>query len=90
MPGKIFYRERSSSDDSSKHPASDRARLPDYILVAISGVDLKVYGQYLEMSELKQIAEAVGAELVHVSKGPKQEDDEVAIHQHGGSAANAM
>ncbi len=63
MAGKIFYRERSKLVDGSKQPR--------YILVAVSGVDLKVYGQHLRMTELKQIAEAVGAELVALGRGPK-------------------
>lgn len=86
MPGKIFYRERHSSDDRSGGTASHGTGAPDYVLVAISGVDLKVYGQYLQMSELEQIAEAVNAELVHVSRGLKDhEDDEIEIHRMGGS-----
>ena len=68
MAGKIFYRERSKLVDGSKQPR--------YILVAISGVDLKVYGQHLRMTELKQIAEAVGAELVALGRGPKHGEEE--------------
>ncbi len=63
MAGKIFYRERSKM--------ADGAQQPRYILVAVSGVDLKVYGQHLRMSELKQIAEGVGAELVALNRGEK-------------------
>ncbi len=68
MAGKIFYRERHKLVDGSKQPR--------YILVAISGVDLKVYGQHLRMSELKQIGESVGAELVALGRGPKHEGDD--------------
>ncbi len=68
MAGKIFYRERHKLVDGSKQPR--------YILVAISGVDLKVYGQHLRMTELKQIAEAVGAELVALGRGPKHGGEE--------------
>ena len=63
MAGKIFYRERSKM--------ADGAQQPRYILVAVSGLDLKVYGQHLRMVELKQIAEAVGAELVALNRGEK-------------------
>ncbi len=63
MAGKIFYRERSKMVDGSKQPR--------YILVAVAGVDLKVYGQHLRMTELKQISESVGAELVSLERGPK-------------------
>ncbi len=63
MAGKLFYWERSKLVDGSKQPR--------YILTAVSDVDLKVYGQHLRMCELKQIAEAVGAELVALGRGPK-------------------
>lgn len=66
MAGKIFYRERRKLVDGSKQPR--------YILVAVSGVDLKVYGQHLRMSELKQIGEAVGAELVPLERGAKHHE----------------
>ncbi len=66
MTGKIFYRERRKLVDGSKQPR--------YILVAVSGVDLKVYGQHLRMSELKQISESVGAELVSLERGPKHHE----------------
>jgi hypothetical protein len=60
-PGKIFYRERNNTVDGSETPR--------YILVAVSNADLKVYGQHLRMSELKAIAEGVGAELVALPRG---------------------
>ncbi|MEZ4598571.1 MAG: hypothetical protein R2940_02140 [Syntrophotaleaceae bacterium] len=63
MAGKIFYREREKLVDGSKQPR--------YIVSAVSDVNLKVYGQHMRMSELKQIAEAVGAELVPLKRGPK-------------------
>jgi hypothetical protein len=56
MPGKIFYRER--------HRYACGAGTPRYLLRAVQGLNLKVYGQHLRMSELKAIAEATGAELV--------------------------
>ncbi len=68
MAGKIFYRERSKMADGAKQPR--------YILVAVSGLDLKVYGQHLRMCELKQIAEGVGAELVALGRGPKHAEEE--------------
>ncbi len=67
MAGKIFFRERSKMVDGSKQPR--------YILVAISGVDLKVYGQHLRMTELKQISEAVGADLIPLGRGPKHGEE---------------
>ncbi len=67
MAGKIFYRERSKMVDGSKQPR--------YILVAVAGVDLKVYGQHLRMTELKQISESIGAELVSLERGPKHREE---------------
>jgi len=68
MAGKIFYRQRSKMVDGAKQPR--------YILVAVSGLDLKVYGQHLRMSEMKHIAEEVGAELIALKRGPKHTEDE--------------
>jgi len=62
MAGKIFYRERQKMVDGSK---------PRYAVIAVEGVDLKIYGHHLRMCELKQIAESVGAELIHLERGPK-------------------
>ena len=53
----------------------DGAHQPRYILVVVADLNFKVYGQHLRMCELKQIAEAVGAELIERARGPK--------HQHG-------
>ena len=61
MAGKIFYRERNKYVDGSQTPR--------YILVAVHGLDLKVYGQHLRMAELKAIAEGTGAELVALPRG---------------------
>jgi hypothetical protein len=68
MAGKIFYRQRTKILDGAKQPR--------YILVAVSDLNLQVYGQHLRMCELKQIAEAVGAELVPLSRGPKHQEEE--------------
>ncbi|HJV64782.1 MAG TPA: hypothetical protein VJ550_03515 [Geomonas sp.] len=74
MAGKIFYRQRTKMQDG--------ARQPRYILVAVHDLDLKVYGQHLRMSELKFIAESVGAQLVELPRGPKHEHDEEVEHEH--------
>jgi hypothetical protein len=44
--------------------------VPRYLLIAVEGLDLEVYGQHLRMSELKAIAEATGAELVENTQQP--------------------
>ncbi|MFV0439271.1 MAG: hypothetical protein ACK5PS_17970 [Desulfopila sp.] len=56
MTGKIFYRERIKSKEGS--------RTPRFRIVAISGIDLKVYGNHFRQKELEQIAKATGAELI--------------------------
>lgn len=77
MPGKIFYRERTKMKEGASQP--------HYMLLAVSGVDLKVYGHHLRMAELKFIAESVGAELVAMPRGPKHgggadlEEDDVEV-----------
>jgi hypothetical protein len=44
--------------------------------VAVADLNLKVYGQHLRMCELKQIAAALGAELIELARGPKHQQDE--------------
>jgi hypothetical protein len=68
MAGKLFYRQRNKYVDGS--------HTPRYQLVAIQGTDLKVQGKHLRMSELKCIAEEVGAELIKLPRGPKHADEE--------------
>lgn len=67
MPGKLFYRERKKYVDGS--------HTPRYQLSAIYGVDLKMVGKHLRMSELKCIAEAIDAELIPLPRGAKHSDD---------------
>jgi hypothetical protein len=64
MPGKIFYRERGKVGEGEKKPR--------FRLVAIAGLDMKVYGKHLRKNELEQIAKAVGAKLVLLKGGEKK------------------
>jgi hypothetical protein len=78
MPGHIFYRERVKETEGRKQPR--------YKMIAVAGVDLRVFGKHLRRSELDQIAEKIGAELVLLSHGDKkykQEDqgDEVEVNE---------
>jgi hypothetical protein len=57
----------------------DGAHQPRYALVAVADINLKVYGQHLRMSELKQISESIGAELIELSRGPKHQEEEPAV-----------
>jgi len=65
MSGKIFYRQRTKMKDG--------AHQPRYALVAVADLNLKVYSQHLRMSELKHIADSVGAELIELQRGPKHQ-----------------
>lgn len=60
MAGKIFYRERVKGKEGS--------RTPRFRVVAVSGVDLKVYAYHLRKTELKQIAKAAGAKLIALER----------------------
>lgn len=62
MTGKIFFRKRQR--------CADGAGIPRYLLMAVEGADLEVYGQHLRMSELKAIAEATGTELIDGTQQP--------------------
>ena len=61
MNGQIFYRERQKVKDGSKTPR--------FRIAAVAGVDLKVYADHLRMGELKQLADATGADLVELKGG---------------------
>lgn len=60
MTGKIFYRERSKAKEGSKSPR--------FRVIAVSGIDLKIYGNHFRKKELEQIAKAAGAELVALER----------------------
>lgn len=53
----------------------DGAHQPRYALVAVADLSLKVYCQHLRMSELKHIAESLGAELIELLRGPKHREE---------------
>ena len=61
MAGQMFYRERGKVGKGEKRPR--------FTLVAVAGLNMKVYGKYLRLSELEQIAKAVGAKLVLLKGG---------------------
>jgi len=46
---------------------------PRFILLAVSGGDLKVYAQHFRKTELEQIAQDCGAELVYLEPMPEEE-----------------
>lgn len=73
MAGQIFYRERTKVGEGEKKPR--------YMLVAVAGLDLKVFAKHLRQSELEEIAGALGAELVLLErrKGAPEEEAEVEV-----------
>ncbi|PID77448.1 MAG: hypothetical protein CSB24_01210 [Deltaproteobacteria bacterium] len=56
MKGKIFYRERQKVKNGAKSPR--------YRVMAVSGIDIKIYASHFRMKELEVIAKVSGAELV--------------------------
>jgi hypothetical protein len=73
MTAKIFYRERVKVGEGDKQPR--------FKLVAIAGIDMQLYAKHLRKSELKQIAEAIGAGLVLLKGGDKKKktDEDVSV-----------
>jgi hypothetical protein len=71
MPGKIFYRERGKVGEGEKKPR--------FKLVAVSGVEIDFYSNHLRKKELEQIAKAVGAKLVLMERGTKDNEVEVEV-----------
>ncbi|MCP4714653.1 MAG: hypothetical protein GY868_06005 [Deltaproteobacteria bacterium] len=72
MAGKIFYRGRTKIGEGKKAPR--------YKLVAVAGIDMKVYAKHIRKQELDQIAKEVGADLVELKAVTKQsKDDEVEV-----------
>ena len=71
MAGKIFYRERRKVGKDEKKPR--------FKMVAVAGVDLKVFANHLRRQELTQIAESIGAELVLLKGGKEGKEEEVEV-----------
>ena len=73
MAGMIFYRERIKVGKGEKKPR--------FMLVAVAGVDMKIFGKHLRKSELKQIAKAVNAKLILLKggEGKHKREEEVEV-----------
>ena len=65
MAGKIFI---TSEVKRTK-------RKPRFILVAVAGVDLRIFAKHLRKSELEHIASELGAELIQLRQGEKKDED---------------
>ena len=68
---KLFYRDRTKIGEGKKAPR--------FKLVAVSGLDLKVYAKHVRKQELEQIAASTGAELVLLTVDKKGCKDEVEV-----------
>ena len=66
--GKIFVRERQNIGKGAGRPR--------FAVVAVEGIDLKVYTQHIRKIELETLAEAVGAEVVYLPRGENAGDQE--------------
>jgi hypothetical protein len=73
MPGKIFYRERGKVGEGEKKPR--------FKLVAVSGVEIDFYSNHLRKKELEQIAKVVGAKLILMDRGTKDNEGEVEVRE---------
>lgn len=63
MAGKIFYRERQKAIKGS--------RTPRFRVIAVTGPDLKIYGNHFRKTELEQIAKATNTDLVALKRDKK-------------------
>lgn len=59
MTGKIFCRERAKVGEGKMQP--------QYRVIAVARVDISFSGPHFRKSELEQIAQAAGAEIVYLS-----------------------
>jgi hypothetical protein len=58
---KIFVRNR--------HRVAEGAGQPRFAIVAVEGLDLKIYARHIRRKELEALSEAVGAEVVYLPAG---------------------
>jgi hypothetical protein len=70
---KIFYRDRTKIGEGKKSPR--------FKLVAVSGIDMKIYAKHMRKQELEQIAESTGAELVLLTAVKTGDKDEVEVKE---------
>lgn len=68
MAGKIFYRERIKVGEGEKKPR--------FRVVAVAGLDLKIFAEHLKRGELEQIAQGLEAELIQLECGKEEDDTE--------------
>jgi hypothetical protein len=64
---KIYVRERSNAGRGTGRPR--------FAIVAVEGLDLKVYHTHVRKAELEKIAADLGAELVYLPRGEKSGEE---------------
>jgi hypothetical protein len=65
--GNIFVRERIKVGKGEGKPR--------FAVVAVQGIDLKVYHTHVRRAELEKLAEEVGAELVFLPRGENYDEE---------------
>jgi hypothetical protein len=65
---KIFVRNR--------HRVGKGAGQPRFAIVAVEGLDLKVYARHIRRKELEALAESTGAEVIYLQAGDEDPDDQ--------------
>ena len=64
MEAQIFVRERRKVEKGE--------RKPRFRVLGVSGTDLKIYAKHIRKKELDQLADAVGAKVVHLKAEKKE------------------
>jgi len=73
---KMFVRERMRVGKGEGQPR--------FAIVGVQGTDLKIFKAHVRRSELEAIAEAVGAEVVHLPQGSGEHAQEDSAHRRRG------
>jgi hypothetical protein len=63
MAGQIFYRERQKIKKGSRNPR--------FRIIAVSGPEIKIYGNHFRKKELEQIAKKTNTDLVELKRDKK-------------------
>ncbi len=73
--GKLFVRERSR--------VGRGAGMPRFVIVAVTGTDLRLFAMHIRKVELEKLAEETGLEIVYLPRGENADKDENAEHDGG-------
>lgn len=66
MAGKIFIRERRKINEGEKKPR--------FTIVGVEGTDLRIFAKHIRKSEIEQISQLIGAEVVMLKHGKDDEE----------------